>query len=53
MKCETRRMLVDDNADILFTLSILIRNLTGATIECYHAPDLALAAFVSAIACSR
>ena len=53
MKCETRWMLVDDNADILFTLSVLIRNLTGATIKCHHAPNLALAAFVAAIACSR
>jgi DNA-binding NtrC family response regulator len=48
MKSEARWMLVDDNADILFTLSVLIRSLTGATIECYQAPETALAAFAAA-----
>ena len=41
-------MLVDDNADILFTLSVLARSLTSAAVECYPTPELALAAFLAA-----
>lgn len=48
MKSETRWMLVDDDADILFMLSVLIRKLTGAAIECHQTPEAALAAFAAA-----
>lgn len=41
-------MLVDDNADILFTLSVLARSLTMAAIECHPTPEAALAAFLAA-----
>ena len=48
MKSETRWMLVDDNADILFTLSVLAGSLTTAAIESHRTPEAALAAFTAA-----
>ena len=46
---ETKRwMLVDDNADILAMLAVMIKSLTGADIETHHSPQTALAAFATA-----
>ncbi len=46
---ESRRwMLVDDNTEILMTLSALVENFTAATIECYDSPRSALGAFAAA-----
>ena len=45
---ETRWMLVDDNEDILTMMSAVLEDLTGAAIECYNAPQDALAAFAEA-----
>lgn len=41
-------MLVDDNEDILTMMSAILEKWTGATIECFTAPDAALAAFRAA-----
>src|SRR5580692_8221885 len=46
---ESRRwMLVDDNTEILMTLSALVENFTTATIECHDSAHSALAAFAAA-----
>lgn len=44
----SRWMLVDDHADILAMLTVMIKNLTGAEIEAYTSPLSALAAFTAA-----
>ena len=41
-------MLVDDNAELLTMLSVLMSGLTDATIECHESPQSALAAFAAA-----
>ena len=43
-----RWMLMDDNRDVLLMLSALAKTLTRAEIECYSAPEEALAAFAAA-----
>ena len=41
-------MVVDDNADILSLMSMLLPTLTGAEVECFNSPQAALTAFVAA-----
>jgi two-component system cell cycle sensor histidine kinase/response regulator CckA len=41
-------LLVDDNEEILATISALFEALTGATIECHSTPKSALRAFAAA-----
>src|SRR5579863_317164 len=41
-------LLVDDNEEILTTISALLETLTGATVECHSSAGSALAAFTAA-----
>jgi two-component system, cell cycle sensor histidine kinase and response regulator CckA len=41
-------LLVDDNEEILTTISAIFETLTGATIECHSSPKSALEAFTAA-----
>lgn len=43
-----RWMVVDDNADILFLTGAILERVAGATVECFHSPLKALAAFAAA-----
>lgn len=40
-------MLVDDNADVLRVLAVMLKTLTGAEIECHSSPKMALVAFAA------